>query len=952
MATIASVSHAATDKTSGAGDGFGATGAAENANVSVVVRLRPPDHPEDLSENWLFDHERNYVLIKDPLSRGRSEHGYFFNRIFTPESNQQQVYEFVAQPLVDRLLAGYNSCCFAYGQTGSGKTYCVFGEGNNEVRGMLPRSIEYLFEKIEQRAEFKEVGMVVSFVEIYLDQIRDLGRFYANPNKGEVFSPGQSARPSSAQARPPRPQSASSQKPNRPASAFAGSGADGRDGSPETARRSLAGPDQYVNQDLTLHESPTGQVYVQGLTLVPVKNITEVLDVVNTGVEKRATYETRLNANSSRSHTVFSISVVQKNRLAQNSGVARGVINFVDLAGSERLARSKSEGRRFQEAVIINSSLSALGKVVLALASDPKTVKHIPYRDSKLTRLLQNSLGGNSYTTLITTLNPAADNYEESLNSLAFADRCKNVKNNPVLNFADPQASSHERRVRKLLGEVEELKRQLQHHKMLQEAKKGAKGIPGELTESMIASGQYPDGTGADKKVLLDDEKTFEDNLAKAQQQAKARIQEEKKKTNVVREQRVQIKEMLKDARETVRQNNSERRRESIVLRESNRELELEVKKLERALHNTRGLAATHGNDRQAMAGHAEKVLREKEEVLKNMPSLLKQDGAILDAKEQDWEKELRDTEQKHRSQLRAVQEAHSRQVELLDKQYRQWLETADNQQRKNSAEYQQYHTAKRRGMQQYADDMLSIYEALQHLNKIAAELDDGRFPISQKIAIKPLQLPPGLRHRLMSDGLHPEKLFERLFQMSKDARRCSSHYQRMSNARALTHISDDFSSARGSDAGSDNEPVKDLGRWDSDAFASDLCQAPDEALQDTSDAHAALRMLNQAQLTALCRALRRRCNMSEHTKQAERNQIREDVLRGLGTHQRVEYIRHLEKDLERYQDKLQEEVDRQRKLGIAVESANRAGSRPSSAGPRSRPSSAGIGPSSARVVY
>lgn len=252
---------------------------------------------------------------------------------------------------------------------------------------------------------------------------------------------------------------------------------------------------------------------------------------------------------------------------------------------------------------------------------------------------------------------------------------------------------------------------------------------------------------------------------------------------------------------------------------------------------------------------------------------------------------------------------------------------------------------------------MLAIYEAIQYFSKVIEELDSGRFPISQSTGVQPMQLPPGLRNRLISDGLHPEKLFERLFQMSKEARRRASHYQRMANARALTHNSEDFSHIA-SDHGSDAGPVKDLGRWDSDAFASDLCQVPDGAVQDASDAHAALRLLNQEQLTALCKALRRRCNMSSLAIQAERNLIREDVLRGLGTHARVEYIRHLEKDLERYQDRLQDEIDRQRKLGIAVESANRAGSRPSSAGPRtgSRPSSAGFGPSgfgpsSARVT-
>ncbi len=183
-------------------------------------------------------------------------------------------------------------------------------------------------------------------------------------------------------------------------------------------------PESFHHQDLQIHETEKGQVFVKDLTLVPVKSIQEVMQVINMGVAMRQTHETAMNANSSRSHTVFTINVVQKDKRIPDSEVISGVVHLVDLAGSERLARSKSEGKRFQEAVLINSSLSALGKVVLALANDGRQMNHIPYRDSKLTRILQNSLGGNSFTTLLTTINPSADNYEESLNALQFADRC------------------------------------------------------------------------------------------------------------------------------------------------------------------------------------------------------------------------------------------------------------------------------------------------------------------------------------------------------------------------------------------------------------------------------------------------------------------------------------------------------------------------------------------------
>ncbi|CAE8713916.1 unnamed protein product [Polarella glacialis] len=454
----------------------------KSPNVNVVVRLRPPGYmegEEDYSDVFKADGAK--ITVRDPLSRGRMENTFSFNRVFLPEHGQEDVFEHVAKPLIDHLLMGFNSCCFAYGQTGSGKTHSVFGEGNADNRGMLARSIEYLFERIEAQADQKEVGMVVSFTEIYFDQVRDLGRFYVNRDK-EIAAPPKGngvvgGRPSSANSWGMGPARSSSTGSSlgirsRPSSALGSRPTSAVDSRPSSAKldKSATAPfdqtqketwDPYLNQDLAIHESPHGLVFVEDLSLIPVTNIREVLDVANLGVKMRATFETRLNSQSSRSHTIFSVSIVQKSRnAAKNTGVIGSVVNFVDLAGSERLAKSLSEGRRFQEAVIINTSLSALGKVVLALASDKG--RHIPYRDSKLTRILQNSLGGNSFTTMLTTIDPSVKNYEESLSSLFFADRCRNVQNRPVQNVIESGGEAHEKTVARLQGEIGSLRHQLE----------------------------------------------------------------------------------------------------------------------------------------------------------------------------------------------------------------------------------------------------------------------------------------------------------------------------------------------------------------------------------------------------------------------------------------------------------------------------------------------------------
>merc|ERR1719191_2046404 len=418
-----------------------APASAENANIKVMVRLRPPEYEENIRETYNFPSDNPQVLtIKDPLSRGRMEHSYTFNKVFMPHCSQEEVFNTMGKPLVDHILNGFNACVFAYGQTGSGKSYSVFGEGAGSRRGLLPRAIEYLFERVEERSEHREVGLVISFLEIYLDQVRDLGKAYVN-----------------RAWRPPPGMEAPEHAAGAARSAVRTGGPRSR---PSSASGAMQREDPYDNEDLEIHEAPNGQVFVKDLTLVPVKNITEVLDVVNLGVSLRQTHETRMNATSSRSHTVFTINIVQKDRRLADAEVLSGVLHFVDLAGSERLARSQSEGRRFQEAVIINSSLSALGKVILSLAD--KNSKYIPYRDSKLTRILTHSLGGNSHTTLMCCINPSMDNYEESLNSLQFAERCKNVTNRPTVNYVDPAKQSQERRIRRLLAEIADLKQQLE----------------------------------------------------------------------------------------------------------------------------------------------------------------------------------------------------------------------------------------------------------------------------------------------------------------------------------------------------------------------------------------------------------------------------------------------------------------------------------------------------------
>jgi hypothetical protein len=218
-----------------------------------------------------------------------------------------------------------------------------------------------------------------------------------------------------------------------------------------------------------IREDAEGNVFVKDLSLVPVSTLEEVKKFITQGLAVRATHETKMNATSSRSHTVFTVTVVMQDKGSGQS--TQGILNLVDLAGCERLQKSESEGQRLKEALHINTSLTALGKVIVSL--DPSSgYSHVPYRDAKLTRILQNSLGGNSYTTVIAAMHPSASYYEECLSTLHFANRCRNVVNNPRVNYVGED--DKENQIKRLTQEITALRMKLGGGGMML----GADGIP------------------------------------------------------------------------------------------------------------------------------------------------------------------------------------------------------------------------------------------------------------------------------------------------------------------------------------------------------------------------------------------------------------------------------------------------------------------------------------------
>ncbi|XP_041708219.1 kinesin-like protein KIF3C isoform X2 [Coregonus clupeaformis] len=378
--------------------------------VKVVIRCRPLNRKEEAAAAGVtrtpggeggiveMDVRLGQVVLRNPRAPpGEPRKTFTFDSVYDPSSKQRDLYDETVRPLIDSVLDGFNGTIFAYGQTGTGKTYTMQGAWlEPEKRGVIPNAFEHVFTQISRSAADRQYLVRASYLEIYREEIRDL----LDPN---------------VHAHPPR--------------------------------------------TLELRESPESGVYVRDLTACVCKSIKEIEEVMNVGNQARSVGATDMNKHSSRSHTLFLITV--ECSLPGPDGrqhIRVGRLNLVDLAGSERQAKTGVHGERLKEAAKINLSLSALGNVISALAD--RRSGHVPYRDSKLTRLLQDSLGGNAKTVMVATLGPAPQHYEETLTTLRYANRAKNIQNQPRVN-EDPKDAL----LREFQREIARLRAQLNHRK-------------------------------------------------------------------------------------------------------------------------------------------------------------------------------------------------------------------------------------------------------------------------------------------------------------------------------------------------------------------------------------------------------------------------------------------------------------------------------------------------------
>ncbi|VEN53899.1 unnamed protein product [Callosobruchus maculatus] len=367
-------------------------------NVKVIVRCRPMNKREiDLNCQCVVSVKNCVVEAWDPHEGPCFPKQFTFDSTYDQDSTTEVIYNDICYPLVESVLEGYNATIFVYGQTGCGKSFTMEGVKDNIAQKGV---ISRAFEHIFEAISVTsgiKYLALVSYLEIYNEHIRDL----------------------------------------------------------------LLTSEKLNGTPLTLKESPCEGVTVPGLTTHPVHNAAECEHLLNLGSKNRMIGATLMNQNSSRSHSIFTISIEQISKVNNNECIMKGKLNLVDLAGSERQTKTGATGERLREATKINLSLSALGNVISALV-DGKA-KHIPYRDSKLTRLLQDSLGGNTKTLMIACISPSSRDYMETLSTLRYANRAKNIHNKPKIN-EDPKDAI----LRQYQEEIDRLKALLQDNQTKQ----------------------------------------------------------------------------------------------------------------------------------------------------------------------------------------------------------------------------------------------------------------------------------------------------------------------------------------------------------------------------------------------------------------------------------------------------------------------------------------------------
>ena len=633
----------------------------------------------------------------------------------------------------------------------------MFGE-RGDFRGVIPRAVEHVFETLNASAEsMEDVSISCSFLEIYNDSVRDLGKaYYVQKLQSEAGESGKDAFINEKTS-----DLFNNINRNRSNPYFAPAFAKKNLSLDENLDDVLKRPGlkqvmgEYQSMNLQIHEDSLGNVFVKDLTTIPLNFMEEALEVVSLGIKVRATHETKMNNVSSRSHTVFNLTVTHREKTTGELVV--GMLNLVDLAGSERIKKSESQGPRLKEALHINSSLSALGKVVIALERGD----HVPYRDSKLTRLLQNSLGGNSYTSLLTAIHPCASYYDECLSTLQFANRCLNVQNNPRVNYVgDEGIEDKDRKIRRLMEEINQLRVKLAQY----ERSGGGGGVLTglALAEKMvsvlhkmgISASIGPDGslrTSDGKTVSLNELNTLanvvpeqaEEDVTKREvlsgkerspEQMRMLIEDLEKENDVLRQKNKfhkakaeQVSKQLQELSDTFDRKKQEWQHQEYLLKRDANEADVRADGIKNKLDENHKILYKNLMDAN------EKIIETNLKAMNQIPASVKE--MIADAqvaKKKNAESYILPLKEGYEKTLQNYKDAKDVEMNNIKEQYEYWLLEKDQALSKMLSGFNKYREKKSAQLRKCEQEIVTLFSYAEKLENVVKMAEEGRFYTQQ----------------------------------------------------------------------------------------------------------------------------------------------------------------------------------------------------------------------------
>ncbi|CAK59355.1 unnamed protein product (macronuclear) [Paramecium tetraurelia] len=610
-----------------------------NQNYKIFARVRPIDYQQkmvDFTNESISIRVQSYVNLRIQPIKMQKARLFLFSSVCT---TQEHAFK--------KLIEGHNSCVLSYGQTGSGKSYTLFGQEGEESKpdkkGIVTRAMEYLLSKSQEFEEIREFVITVSMAELFLDQVRDLGKAYQSRQSGNTNQILQN----------------------------------------------------YENENLTIYENTNGQIMIKDLTQIPIRSAQELTDMIQMGFQLREKLEQQSKQFGQKCHSIITLNLVQKDKENENLPFMNAFIQFVDLAGSERIAKSLTQEGQFQEAILINQSLTALSKCLTAISQ--MNSKNIPYRDSKLTRILQNCLNSQSQ-----------GGFDECLSALQYAERTKGVTATQPIDDNPNQPGpfpGQDKLIKKLQDENTELKSKIDY--MQKEHKQ-------KISEIQTLLG-----------IDVDLEKLFAKSSAQELQKFKIQkdaMQKVETLQNYVKEADYMIDKMQKEKEQLKKEESLKQERQQCRIIE----LAEEIKKLKEQ----------QAEKKQQL----EQIEQEKnDKILDTVKKQLKEHQDVIEKNGQSKTSEVQKHEDIKRMAKLELEKEYKQQMDNLKQEYAKFLQDSTEQyekylQKKNEEidhfihQFKKYQEKKKMQIRDMKSELFELYDVVMKTFRVIEKIENGAY--------------------------------------------------------------------------------------------------------------------------------------------------------------------------------------------------------------------------------